>query len=183
MFANDGPFIEGPWVKFVPSAISDRFSTFHYYNGWLVVTLAAVHVAAIVFYLTLRRNDLITPMLTGDKLGLNAIAAEDGGKIADGVANYDSSTGREPAFHEYDVADVLSKEAVYFVDFNVDGWAVGDWWNPPLPSTYTRGNTMGTDLNRQMPSIGRIQRDRLGDIAARPAGPLPRRTRSRTVST
>jgi len=89
-----------------------------------------------------------------------AIAAEDGGKIADGVANYDSSTGREPAFHEYDVADVLSKEAVYFVDFNVDGWAVGDWWNPPLPSTYTRGNTMGTDLNRQMPSIGRIDPDR-----------------------
>ena len=30
------------------------------------------------------------------------------------------------------------------------------WWNQPLPSTYTRGNTLGTDLNRQMPTIGRI---------------------------
>jgi zinc carboxypeptidase len=89
-----------------------------------------------------------------------AIAAEEGGTIADGVANYDSSTGREPAFHEYDVADVLAKEAVYLVDFNVDGWAVGDWWNQPLPSTYTRGNTIGTDLNRQMPTIGRVNPSR-----------------------
>ena len=81
MFANDGTFIEGPWVKFVSSAISDRFSTFHYYNGWLVVALVAVHVTAIVFYLTVQRHDLITPMLTGDKLGLNAIPAEDGAAI------------------------------------------------------------------------------------------------------
>ena len=33
-----------------------------------------------------------------------AIAAEDGGKLVDGVDNYESSTGREPKFHEYDVA-------------------------------------------------------------------------------
>jgi cytochrome b len=81
MLTNDGTFIEGPWVKFVSSAISDRFSTFHYYNGWLIVALVAVHVAAIVFYLMVRRNNLITPMLTGDKLGLNAIPAEDGTAI------------------------------------------------------------------------------------------------------
>ena len=89
-----------------------------------------------------------------------AIAAEQGGEIADGVDNYESSTGRTPKFHQYQVRDLLAKEAVYFIDFNVDGWAVGDFWNPPLPSTYTRGNTMGTDLNRQMPSIGRIDPDR-----------------------
>ena len=70
-----------------------------------------------------------------------AIAAEEGGKIEDGVDNYESSTGRKPKFHQYEVADVLAKEAVYLVDFNVDGWAVGDWWNQPAPSTYTRGNT------------------------------------------
>jgi zinc carboxypeptidase len=89
-----------------------------------------------------------------------AIAAEQGGKIADGVDNYESSTGRKPKFHQYEVRDLLAKEAVYFIDFNVDGWAVGDFWNPPLPSTYTRGNSMGTDLNRQMASIGRIDPDR-----------------------
>ena len=89
-----------------------------------------------------------------------AIAAEEGGKIVDGVDNYESSTGREPKFHQYNVADVLAKEAVYLLDFNVDGWAVGDWWNQPAPSTYTRGNSLGTDLNRQMPTIGRINPDR-----------------------
>ena len=89
-----------------------------------------------------------------------AIAAEQGGKIVDGVDNYESSTGRKPEFHEYNVADVLAKEAVYLLDFNVDGWAVGDWWNQPAPSTYSRGNSLGTDLNRQMPTIGRINPER-----------------------
>ncbi len=81
VFTNDGTFTEGPWVKFVSSALSDRLSTVHYYNHWLVVGLTALHVAAIGFYLLVRSDDLITPMLTGDKLGLTATAAEDGAKI------------------------------------------------------------------------------------------------------
>jgi len=80
-FTNDGTFTEGPWVKFVSGATSDRLSTMHYYNGWLVAGLTALHVAAITFYLLARREDLITPMLTGDKLGLAAPAAEDGAAI------------------------------------------------------------------------------------------------------
>ena len=89
-----------------------------------------------------------------------AIAAEQGGTIVDGFRNYESSTGRHATLNEYDVSDVLAKEAVYLLDFNSDGWAVGDWWNRPAPSTYTRGNGLGTDLNRQMPSIGRINENR-----------------------
>ncbi|MGZ9076145.1 MAG: cytochrome b/b6 domain-containing protein, partial [Burkholderiaceae bacterium] len=81
VFTNDGTFTEGPWVKFVSSAISDRLSTIHYYNHWLVLGLSVVHVAAIGFYLLVRRDDLITPMITGDKLGLAAPAAEDGAAI------------------------------------------------------------------------------------------------------
>ena len=85
-----------------------------------------------------------------------AMAAEDGGTIVDGIDNYESTTGREPAFAEYEVADLLAEQAVYLVDFNADGWAVGDLWNSPLPLPYERGNSFGTDLNRQMPTIGRI---------------------------
>ena len=85
-----------------------------------------------------------------------AIAAEEGGKLVDGIDNYKSSTGREAKFHELAVRDLLAKEAVYLVDFNPDGWAVGDFWNPPAPAIYQRGNSIGTDINRQMPTIGRI---------------------------
>ena len=81
VFTNDGTFTEGPWVKFVSSALSDRLSTVHYYNHWLVIGLTVLHVAAIGFYFLVRRDDLITPMLTGDKLGLAAPAAEDGAMI------------------------------------------------------------------------------------------------------
>ena len=88
-----------------------------------------------------------------------AMAAENGGTISDGVAGYESTTGRKPKIHEYEVKDVLKKEAVYFVDFNVDGWMAGDH-NNSTPGLYTRGNYMGTDLNRQMPTIGRIEPSR-----------------------
>jgi hypothetical protein len=84
-----------------------------------------------------------------------AIAAEQGGKLVDGIDNYESSTGRKPVFHDIDAREALKKEAVYLVDFNIDGWAIGDLWAQP-PQPYTRGNSIGTDLNRQMPTVGRI---------------------------
>lgn len=88
-----------------------------------------------------------------------AIAATNGGTISDGVANYTSTTGRTPEFHSYEVKDVLAKQIVYLIDFNVDGWAAGDHYNRP-PGLYTRGNSIGTDLNRQMPTVGRINSSR-----------------------
>jgi hypothetical protein len=84
-----------------------------------------------------------------------AIAATDGGTISDGVAGYESTTGRTPEVHSYPVADVLAKEVVYLVDFNVDGWRRGDHF-APTPGLYTRGNQLNTDLNRQMPTVGYI---------------------------
>ena len=90
-----------------------------------------------------------------------AMAAEDGGTIVDGIDNYESTTGREPTFNEYEVADVLAEEAVYLVDFNIDGWVMGDTFvDNDHRSIYGRGNGMGTDLNRQMPTVGRIDHSR-----------------------
>ena len=85
-----------------------------------------------------------------------AIAAEDGdATISDGVEGYKSTTGRKPKFHEYPVRDLLQKEVVYLVDFNIDGWTSGDHFSES-PGGYTRGNYIGTDLNRQAPTVGYI---------------------------
>lgn len=92
-----------------------------------------------------------------------AIAAEGGDSllgigttISDGVeGQYETATGRDPQFHTYEVKDVLAQEDVWFVDFNPDGWAVGDFYTVPT-GPYERENSEGTDLNRQMPTIGRI---------------------------
>jgi hypothetical protein len=89
-----------------------------------------------------------------------AMAAVDGGTIADGIDNYESTTGKKPKFHEYEVKKVLKKTVLYLVDFNPDGWAIGDHYNQPAPQTYARGNSIGTDLNRQMPTVGRINEGR-----------------------
>jgi len=88
-----------------------------------------------------------------------AIAAEDGGYISDGVPQYESTTGKDPVFHSYRVRDVLRQEAVYLIDFNIDGWVRGDHF-APSPGLYTRGNYTGTDLNRQMPTVGYINPSR-----------------------
>ncbi|HKO66158.1 MAG TPA: cytochrome b/b6 domain-containing protein [Burkholderiaceae bacterium] len=77
VFTNDGTFTEGPWVKFVSEALSNRLSRIHYYNHWAIVGLTALHVTAIAYYLLARKEDLLTPMVTGDKLGIDAPAAED----------------------------------------------------------------------------------------------------------
>ena len=88
-----------------------------------------------------------------------AMAATSGGAVPDGVANYDSTTGRKPAFHTYEVRELLKRQAVYLIDFNLDGWAVGDVFHiPPLP--YSRTNSKGTDINRQMPTVGSINTSR-----------------------
>lgn len=88
-----------------------------------------------------------------------AIAATSGGTLADGVDNYTSTTGKKPVFRRHEVRDLLAHQIVYLVDFNPDGWAIGDLWALP-PGPFARGNGKGTDLNRQMPSIGRIDKTR-----------------------
>ena len=88
-----------------------------------------------------------------------AIAAENGGEISDGVGGYESTTGRDPKINTYAVNKVLKKEVVYLVDFNMDGWRSGDR-TAPTPGLYTRANQLGTDLNRQMPTVGYINTSR-----------------------
>jgi len=69
LVADDEIANTGPLVRFVASETSLAATSWHKTWGqWLNLGLVALHVAAIVFYRVARRNNLIAPMLGGDKL-------------------------------------------------------------------------------------------------------------------
>lgn len=58
----------GPLNRFVSSDDGLLATGWHKAFGqWIVLSLAALHVAAIAWYFFARRRDLVTPMLSGDK--------------------------------------------------------------------------------------------------------------------
>jgi cytochrome b len=67
LFANDDIASEGPLAKFVSNALSDRLTSLHHLNANIIYALVALHLLAILFYLLRRRENLVRPMLTGDK--------------------------------------------------------------------------------------------------------------------
>lgn len=66
LFANDAIASEGPWAKFVSSALSDRLTTVHRWNEKALIGLIALHLGAIAYYRWVRKLDLLKPMITGD---------------------------------------------------------------------------------------------------------------------
>lgn len=67
LFANDDIFIEGPLYKWVSKATSDRLTSIHHFNHDVIIVLVAVHVAAVLFHLVYKKENLILPMFTGMK--------------------------------------------------------------------------------------------------------------------
>jgi cytochrome b len=55
----------GPFSAWVAPGMAHEAAGLHKANFYLLVALIGLHVAAILFYLLFRRDDLITPMLTG----------------------------------------------------------------------------------------------------------------------
>lgn len=67
LFSNDDVLTEGPLVRFISKDLSDAISSIHRKNAWFVVGLACFHIAAVLFYLTALRENLIRPMIAGAK--------------------------------------------------------------------------------------------------------------------
>lgn len=58
----------GPLNRFIPTDLGLAATTWHKGVGqWILVGLIALHVVVIAFYRWVLRNDLISPMLGGDK--------------------------------------------------------------------------------------------------------------------
>lgn len=69
LVADDEISASGPLTRFVSSATVDLASTWHSTLGkWFVLGLVALHVLAVLFYVAVRREQLVRPMLSGDKL-------------------------------------------------------------------------------------------------------------------
>jgi cytochrome b len=55
----------GPFAAWVAPGMAHEAAGLHKANFYLLLALIGLHVGAILFYLLSRRDDLITPMLTG----------------------------------------------------------------------------------------------------------------------
>jgi cytochrome b len=67
LFTNDQVFDTGPLYGYVSGALSDRITTIHKQLFDLILVAIGLHVAAALFYLFAKRENLIRPMLTGRK--------------------------------------------------------------------------------------------------------------------
>jgi len=67
LFSNDDIATEGPLAKLVSKSWSDRITGIHEINVVVLYVLIALHLAAIAFYFFRKRDNLLTPMLTGFK--------------------------------------------------------------------------------------------------------------------
>lgn len=67
LFSNDDIATEGPLYAKVGKDLSDRITGWHKLNSNLVLALAGLHVAAVLFYLGYKRENLVRPMVTGTR--------------------------------------------------------------------------------------------------------------------
>jgi cytochrome b len=69
LMSDDDIAYAGPWARHVSEAVSYWMTDYHAAIGqWLLVALVLLHVGAILFYLFRKKENLITPMLHGDKM-------------------------------------------------------------------------------------------------------------------
>lgn len=68
LFANDDITTEGPLYHLVSKATSDLISEIHSSAFYVLLALVVMHISAIVFYRVVHHENLLTPMLTGDKV-------------------------------------------------------------------------------------------------------------------
>lgn len=68
LVSDDEIATQGLLAKFVTSASSLLATSYHKHWGkWVILTLVLLHIAAILFYFFKKKQNLIQPMLSGDK--------------------------------------------------------------------------------------------------------------------
>lgn len=68
LFSDDEIAFAGPLTKFVSSDMVSQLTWYHKQVGkTVIIVLVILHVAAILFYLLKKKENLVKPMLLGDK--------------------------------------------------------------------------------------------------------------------
>ena len=67
LFADDEIAFQGPLAKYVSEKTISIFSQIHEANSGVIYGLIALHLAAIFYYQKIKGENLIKPMLVGDK--------------------------------------------------------------------------------------------------------------------
>lgn len=68
LLSDDEIAFAGPLSRYVSGSIVGQVTGYHKNWGqWLVIGLVALHVVAILFYVLVRRQTLVRPMLHGDR--------------------------------------------------------------------------------------------------------------------
>jgi len=67
LFVDDDVAFQGPLVKYVSSSVGSFLSEIHEGNQVVILTLITIHIAAIWYYQKFKGENLIKPMLNGDK--------------------------------------------------------------------------------------------------------------------
>ena len=65
LFASDDIMVEGPLYGLVSTAVSDKLTGLHHLLFNLLLLLATLHVAAVVYYKTRKKTNLIKAMVIG----------------------------------------------------------------------------------------------------------------------
>lgn len=67
LFANDDIAFEGPFAKYVSNAMVELLTSIHRINSSVLIILIALHLSAIFYYQRFKGENLVRPMLLGDK--------------------------------------------------------------------------------------------------------------------
>ena len=67
LFSNDDIVTEGPLARLVSKNTSDWLTALHDLNSTIIIVLAVTHIAAVLFHLLVKRENLIMAMISGYK--------------------------------------------------------------------------------------------------------------------
>jgi cytochrome b len=76
LFANDEIMNMGPFYGWIAPELSNRITSLHRASSEWLLVLIGLHVAAVVFYVLVRRQPLVSAMITGRKPAADVPLAE-----------------------------------------------------------------------------------------------------------